>query len=353
MNNWVIALLVVCVIVWMLYYKKAPTFSEPLTIERKIQDYILEPVQGQVNVKKDSEPIYVIDNTDVIYYENKQKDTISKFEKELQERGIKRSGIVQELAQEPLQDYILDELLGNNLRDEYELLVNNPRDDHGHLELGNNPRDDPNLPRPDTQSVHDTNVQGTLKKVYNGITTVSKEPNRIFRERDVLLLAEQLGVDLRQVSRVIAAIKGRSSIVSNYSGDQEYTVLANTWKAGNDNVREQIVRNLAECVETTPLGTNVVCPTGVTSRIVESALINSPELMPRTRETLIQEMLSKANAVRTKLEKEKEYQDLSDASQSQVLKEALMETYLRDYLDLGILSEEQIDEHTRDWISHV
>jgi len=345
MKTWIIALLVVCVMGWLYYYKKAPTLSKPLTIERKIQDYILEPVQGQVNVKKGdnvSEPIYVIDNTDVIYYENKQRDTINKFEKELQERGIKRSGIVQELAQEPLQDYILDELLGNNLRDEYNILD---------FELGGRNDIDHNLPRPDTQSVHDTNVQGTLKKVYLGITTVSKEPNRVFRERDVLLLAEQLGVDIRKVSRVIAAIKGRSSIVSNYSGDQEYTVLANTWKAGDDNVREQIVRNLADCVETTPLGTNVVCPTGVTSRIVESALINSPDLMPRTRETLIQEMLSKANAVRTRLEKEKEYQDLSDTSQSQVLKEMIMETYTRDYS--GILSEEQINEHIRDWIDHI
>jgi hypothetical protein len=111
------------------------------------------------------------------------------------------------------------------------------------------------------------------------------------------------------------------------------------------------VRNLVDCVEESPLGTNVVCPTGVTSRIVESALIERPELMPRTRETLVQEMLSKANAVRTLLESNNTYCNLSDTDQSGTLKNALLETYNQDYQ--GILSVEQVDEYVKDWIDEI
>jgi hypothetical protein len=325
----------------MVPQKKQPT-RVPLTIERNALDYIIEPTLNKtLVVKKTNVPVYVIDNTDVIYYDDKRKDVINKFNREIKQRDCgdfetHLRPVVQELIQEPLEDYILNELIGNNLMDEYQVLG----------ALGGVPR-----PGPDTQSVHDTEVQGTLKTVYDNIKEVSNEANRVFSVRDVLLLAQDLGVDVSKVSRVIDTIKKRSSTVMNYAGDQELKVLQSTWKAGNDNVREQIVRNLVDCVEESPLGTNVVCPTGVTSRIVESALIERPELMPRTRETLVQEMLSKANAVRTLLESNNTYCNLSDTDQSGTLKNALLETYNQDYQ--GILSVEQVDEYVKDWIDEI
>ena len=311
--------------------------KKDIVLQKDAKDYTLRAVQGGVVVEKGIEPVYVIDNTDVQYYTDKRKHVITRYNNELRERGLRPNVVVQELAHEPLEDYILNELVGNNLRNEEQVL--------GGV-LGNG-----GLPRPDTQSVHDTNVQGTLRVVYDGVKEVSREPNRVFSESSVLRLAEEIGVDTSKVHRVLTTMKNRRSTVMNYVGDQEYDVLKSTWKAGNDNVREQIVRNLVDCVEESPLGTNVVCPTGVASRIVESALIDTPELMPKTRETLVQEMLSKANAVRTNLEKDKEYNDLSDNEQTRVLKEFLMQTYVQDYQ--GILDIEQINEYVKDWIDEI
>ena len=309
-----------------------------IVLQKNPEDYTLRSVQGGVVVEKDTEPVYIIDNTDVQYYTDKRNEVVIKFNNELRERGLRPNGVIRELAQEPLEDYILNELIGNNLRNE-ERVLGVPRN------IGNR------LPRPDTQSVHDTDVQGTLRTVYNSVKEVSKEPNRVFSESSVLKLAEEIGVDTRKVQRVLNTVKNRRSTVMNYVNDQEYDILKSTWKAGNDNVREQIIRNLADCVEESPLGTNVVCPTGVASRIVESALVETPELMPKSRETLVQEMLSKANAVRTNLEKNQEYNDLSDAEQTRVLKEGLMQTYTQDYE--GILDPEQINEYVKDWINEI
>lgn len=304
---------------------------ENLTKTKK--DYsIIRPTPTHVTILANSpqHSDYHIDNADIQHYTLKRKnenDILRKYNRELRERGLISTA---QHATENLDNYLINEILGNNL-------VNQPI----HIQ---NPQF---REYRDTQNVHDTNIQKQLKDTYNVVKDISKEPNRIFSELSVLQLAETLGKNVEKLKRIMTRIKSRNSSVINYNDHNEWNILQNTWKAGNDNVREQIINNLLDCEE----NGSVVCPTGTTSRIVESVFIDSPENMPKTKEMYSEEMFSKASAIRKELEACEEYTKLTQDNQTQALKEKILEAYHTDYN--GILTPEQIQEYTQEWINYI
>lgn len=309
--------------------------SEPLVLLKDISKFVMEPVQNNsaylVRSDRDS---YLVDNSDLEYYNEKRDREIvtqKRFNDELKSRGLRC--VPSRREQIPIDEYLVNELIGGNF-----------------IENEVRPEVRPEVYR-DTQNVHDTHVQRDLRMVYSGVKETSKEANRVFSENDIVRFASTLNKDTEKLSRVITTLKSRKGNVTNFSGDTEYTILRNTWKSGNDNVREQIINNLLDCESTTSLGDSVVCPTGTSSRIVESVFIETPELMPKTKDTLVQEMLAKAGAIRGTLEGSQEYQDLSEASQKVTLKSNILDSYYNDYKD--IFSESEINEYTKEWIDNI
>lgn len=283
------------------------------------------PVNNYIITGTTNDPEFLVDQSDILYYARK-KNIDEAFQKECETRGLS------------LNEYIIDEILGINLQRDFE--------HHEHRELRD--REQP-LMYQDTQNVHDTTIQHQLKKTYQ---TIPKNSKTLFNEQEIIHQTELLGKDVETIKTVLETIKERNNKVVNF-GDNEMTVLANTWKAGDDNIKEQIINNLIDCAKDHPLNTSVVCPTGVTSRIVESMYINDPETTPRTKDMYKEEMLNKASLVRNQLEQTTEYDKLTDDQQSLSLQKHIMDTLKQDYIDTHILNSHQLSEFTKDWIEHV
>jgi hypothetical protein len=292
---------------------------------------IVQETKSSVIVSKGKDRNYLIDNSDISYYTDlRHKETnsltpikglLQTFNNELKSRGLTYKPsftpfITQVAELTPLELQIIQEII------------------------------QPERLRPralDTQNVHDTNIQKQLKSSYRVIA--AKNQNLLFNEKDIISHASRTNKDTLTLNNIIEKIKNRNSSVTNFDSDNEYTVLKNTWLSGNDNVKDQIINNLLDCEENKIL----VCPTGTTSRIIESTYIDNPEDMPKTKNMFMTEMLSKASLIRNTLESSISH--LDEDEQSTILKRNIIKSYNTDYKD--ILNEEQINDLTKDWIDSI
>lgn len=313
-----------------------------------------QPVNGTVE-----EPFvvdtFVLDQNDVAYYadrRNRQNEIERAFLRELAERGIEtgegeaRVGFEQlpealrPLERIPvrivdnLENYIIDEILGNNLGGMYQRAGVNI------AQVG----------RPDTQNVHDTDVQQQLKstfKLYSGQNSSGTRAN--FDPTVIHQHAVRIGKsndDISKLQRVVGKMMERNSHISNYQ-DTELGVLQKTWNLNDKGIRDQVINSLLDCEE---YG-SVVCPTGTSSRIVEATYIHTPENVPKTKAAYKEEMLNKAAVVRRDVESTEGFGGMTDEAQSAYLRDRLLDTYRQDYS--GVLSNDEITGLTADWIDHI
>lgn len=151
------------------------------------------------------------------------------------------------------------------------------------------------------------------------------------------------------INNIIDFIKKRNSPITNLQGKTEVQVLQNAWGLAktNENIKDYLRSQLLECLE---VGA-IVCPTGVVNRIVSSCYIESPELLPRTKNQIDQEMMQTAANVRDNLEKQDNYIQLPEEEKHLIFKKDFIERLKKDYKE--ILEEEEIIERISPWLDHV
>jgi len=130
--------------------------------------------------------------------------------------------------------------------------------------------------------VHDSSIQKGHSLKY------SKETNSTQNEVDIL----QYTQNDKDVQVVLEKIQKRNSPMVLYNMEPEMSVINQTFKQGDTNVKNQVITILREIGRE-----GLMCPTGVVTRIREAAFINEPEKLPVTENMLQQQMLTKAAAL--------------------------------------------------------
>lgn len=198
--------------------------------------------------------------------------------------------------------------------------------------------------RADTQNVHDRAIQKQIREKFT--TTESKNVSGVASsvKDEILKVGETIGVDSDALKNVIQKIEKRNSDIYGLR-TTEFGVLTKTWSGANTNVREQIVRGLLD----SRIGDEIVCPTGVITRIIESTFVENPETMPKSANALRIEMLNKAS----KLKQDFDIANpgLSDADASKKFTSLLFDTFSKDYK--GIVPDSTIRDELNEWASEI
>lgn len=199
------------------------------------------------------------------------------------------------------------------------------------------------------QNVHSSLVQDTIKNKYQNVkiaADTSKVQNRDI-PGEIINFTKHLRKDSSKIKDIINQISKRNSFVKNMN-DTELNVLNNSWITANNNIKEQIINELLDITDDKDF---IVCPTGVTSRIVNSNIVENPESTPVTEADIRQEMLLSASKIRNDLNKLVNFQNLSESEQTTVLQEKLIQKYNKDYD--GIISRERIKKELNTWINDI
>lgn len=197
----------------------------------------------------------------------------------------------------------------------------------------------------DTQNVHDSLVQDTIKTKYKTISTDSTAniANEIICVDEILQIS---GDKATAVQLVLQQIQERNYSISNLESN-EVSVLNNSWAAASTNVKLQIINELLDASS----GTYLVCPTGVVSRIINANVVENPESSPHTILDLRNEMLQSAAVIRATLEKDNAYTLATTEQQLVLFKEQLEKKYIADYT--GVIPIEKIQSELDEWLKHV
>lgn len=225
-------------------------------------------------------------------------------------------------------------------------------------------RDDPIvLPPPiitvqnvDTQNVHESNIGKGVRKIF-GDVELQKQSDF---DKDVLikeileyskLTSVNNEIKKQNIRKVLDTVKSRNSKISNVNDATELELLATVWKVACDasdetstNIKDMLMTQLSDAVEYN----NVLCPTGVVSRISTALVVENPDLFPKTKSMLNEEIMNIASNLRNKLEKDSTYINLDDRKKSTEFKTKLIEKLEKDYE--GILTKDDIKDSTKDWI---
>jgi hypothetical protein len=180
--------------------------------------------------------------------------------------------------------------------------------------------------REDVQNVHDSTIQ---KNIQNTFLNASKT-QQAFSKTEVLDYIKD-DTKREKVSGILDKIITRNGYVTNLNSSEE-DVIKNVWFSGDENVKEQVINELLDCIDSKGV---LYCPTGVTARISSALHINNPDNSPKTKELLNQEVMATFG---------KKYNDLPDKT---LAKEKTIEDYYQVY-DRQTISN-LIDE----WIDYV
>lgn len=268
----VIALIIVAIVLVLRYFFYYPVVIEPITVNNEIKQY-----KAKRNKKE-----YIVDQEDVRYYGGNE--------------GNEGTDDIQ-LVEHQVEDYVIRDFLENR-----DVIV-------------------------DTQNVHDTSIQNNLKKKYETYSMTAKGYEDV--EQEIMRMTKD-----KDVHKALKRIYNRNSTLTNFEGETESAILEKTWRAGNLLVKEQIIKELKDCLSTEGV---LYCPTGVASRIVSASYIENPENFPKDRASLNTEILMKCSLIK------QENPDIS--------KQDLTELIIDDYA--GIYDKEFITTTLQPWIDHV
>lgn len=177
-----------------------------------------------------------------------------------------------------------------------------------------------------SQNVHDTFVQETVKKAHKDMIATPYASDNFIEEINKEFKDEK-------ISKILNKIKRRKAHVSNIN-KTEIDVLRDTWNAANkdENLKEEFKNQLLDCEDKDG---NLVCGTGVVTRLTSSLFINNPEEMPKTKEMINQEVLNTFSKMYTgKEDKHK-------------IKEQIMSTYPEPSM------KKKVGDLIDEWIDHV
>lgn len=154
------------------------------------------------------------------------------------------------------------------------------------------------VPDPDSQNVHSSTVQRSIKSKFNEISDSSES---FINEISEFYLGDET------VQKVLKFISQRNSSINNLDNKTETEIFSDVWKKikNNENLKSAFCENLKDCIE----DGNVVCPTGTTSRALSTLYIEDPENYPKTESLIREEIFCKASKVRDTTLSDKDFQN--------------------------------------------
>lgn len=331
MYTWFLFLIFLCVIFWTLNKKRKIASDNKLQYNiPKNKPIIISQTKQRQNQKQRSiqqEQKLLIDNSDLVYYRDRNKKVIQEYEQRQQLYPEQR-------RQQQDQNQNI-----NIIQIEYDV-----PDDFIFEQLRQNV---------DNQTVHDTVVQKSIKTIY---TDLKNEPDISFNDSSELIAdikeftkASNTNSSKQEIFEVLDQIQNRNASVYNLE-DTELGVLKTVWEKGNKNVKEQVLNELLDCKS----GPNqIYCPTGVVTRIINASCIDNPEEMPRTKKVLREELLTTAANVRNNIQCDSLYQNKNEDEQKEYFKEKLLETVEKQYKNNTAINMSVVHDEINEWIDYV
>jgi hypothetical protein len=201
--------------------------------------------------------------------------------------------------------------------------------------------------RVDTQNVHDATVNKYIRNIFSGVD-VENDNAQVIHE--IKCSIKHLSNEKRdKIIKVLNKIQSRNSNISNLGDIHELSVLNTVWQNAktNKNIKDMMFQQLVDSIE----HGNVVCPTGIVNRLTIALAVETPEILPKTKSQLNEEIFNKAIMVRDELETNENYNELDETSQKAEFKNTLVNTLENDYI--GILTKHEINENIKDWIDYI
>jgi hypothetical protein len=205
------------------------------------------------------------------------------------------------------------------------------------------------VPEANSQNVHDTGVNKYIRDIYRDRQPVYND--NIVNEIKRYLMGNDISDEKRNdIEFVLDKIQKRNGKVSNIDRN-ELDVLATVWNEAksNDNIRDMLLTQIADTKKEDH--DDIVCVTGFVNRISTALVVETPEKFPRTNNMLNAEMLQTASVIRNGLEKNLQYTNSDEATQTSMFKEEFYKKVETDYA--GILDKKEIDDMIKPWIDHV
>lgn len=197
----------------------------------------------------------------------------------------------------------------------------------------------------DSQNVHDSFIQNYTSRKYNESNENNNSNKSQNIQQDIIDFAPI--TQKQNIQDILNKISLRNSTLTKFNNDHEMDILQTTWDNSNNIVKAQIINELLDCRD----GNELYCPTGVATRIVNANFIEEPEKMAKTKELFHQEMMNTAANLRTELESDESFNNLTPEIQTTQFKNDLLERYNVHYS--GVITEDEILKMTRDWIDYI
>jgi hypothetical protein len=193
------------------------------------------------------------------------------------------------------------------------------------------------IPNFDTQVVHDSYVQRSIRKLWEDVSDADDDT--------IKMTIKQIKKKANGHPDIIDSLDNmmsRNNNITNLGGVSELQVLNSVWTKIKDSPEHItfFMNNLKDTIENGV----VVCPTGTTSRMISTLALDDPEHFPKTKEMITNEMLNTAAKVRQDLEKDSSYNE-------DTFKDTLIDRYTEDYK--GILNKEEIQDTIKPWIDEI
>lgn len=191
--------------------------------------------------------------------------------------------------------------------------------------------------RLDSQNVHDSIVQNSVKNMF-----LKKKQKLNYNSQklidEIIEFARVNNKDVRKIHNVLIQVNERNAIISNLHNITEMDVLSTMWNNASNNVKIQLLNEILDAY----IDNNfIVCPTGVVSRLINADIVENPEHAPKTIEIIRQEMLNTASKIRDEIEKNNP--EFTDDD----LKQALIKEFSSIYKDIVPL--EKIYQELESW----
>jgi hypothetical protein len=203
----------------------------------------------------------------------------------------------------------------------------------------------------DSQNVHSSLIQDTIKSKYTQMKksepSKQESTNELYCKDEIIEYAKYHRKNHVKIKDILEQIEKRNSFVTKLN-DTEISVLQTSWDAAKDNVKVQILNELEDLTDNKSY---IVCPSGVTSRIINANVVDNPESGPQREADLHEEMLNTASNIRTQLENNPAFQGLSEDQQTETFKATLIKKFEDDYK--GVVPKEQIQKELDSWIDYV
>ena len=199
----------------------------------------------------------------------------------------------------------------------------------------------------DTQNVHDATVNKYIRNIFSNFG-VQNDNAQVINE--IKGSMSHLSNEKKQkINQVLNKIQLRNANISNLGDIHELAVLNTVWQNAktNNNIKDMMFQQLVDSIE----NDNVVCPTGIVNRLTTALAVETPEILPKTKSQLNEEIFNKAILVRHELETDENYNELDEPSQKAEFKNTLVNRLENDYT--GILTKDEINENIKDWIDYI